>query len=314
MRTSPHTGKSWLQVELGDRSGTIPAKMWDGFEEVANTFERDDVVKIQGRVKVYKNRNEIALEKIRPARAEEYDWADLLPHTARDVEQLYTELRKHVAAVQNPWLQRLLVSVIEDPAIIPLLKRAPAAKTMHHAYLGGLLEHIVSLCGLCRAVLAHYPDVDADLVMTGAVLHDIGKIHELSYDRSLGYTTEGELLGHILQEYELVTKKIDALEGFPAPLKTVVQHLLASHHGRYEFGSPRLPMFPEAVLLHYLDDLDSKMGAARATLAREGGEGEWSEWNAALGRKLLRLVRYRSGEQAKDSAQQEFQLEPPEKK
>jgi len=314
IRTSQNTGKQWLHLELGDRSGTIAAKMWEGFEDVTATFERDDVVKVQGRVKLYKNRNEISIEKIRPARSEEYDWADLMPHTKADVEQLYARLREFVAAVQNPWLAKLLVSIVEDPQIIPRLKRAPAAKTMHHAYIGGLLEHIISLCGLCRAVLAHYKEVDADLVLTGAILHDIGKIHELSYDRSLGYTTEGELLGHILLEYEIVTKRMDAIEGFPPALKTIVQHLLLSHHGRLEFGSPRVPMFPEAVLLHYLDDLDSKLGAASATLERSGGEGDWSEWNSALGRKLLRLDRYLRGEKEfAPAAPQQLKLEPPEK-
>jgi len=313
IRTSPNTGKSWLVLELGDRSGTISAKMWDGFEEVATSFERDDVVKVRGRVKLYRERNELVIEQIRRAKAEEFEWSDLLPHTAQDVEQLYAQLREFVAAVADPWLRRLLVSVVEDPEVMPLLKRAPAAKTMHHAYVGGLLEHVVSLCGLCRAVTSHYVDVDADLVLAGAVLHDIGKIHELSYERSLGYTTEGKLLGHIVLELELVTKKMDTMDGFPEPLKAVVQHLLISHHGKYEFGSPRLPMFREAVLLHYLDDLDSKMGAMRATLAVEKEEGEWSDWNAALGRRLLRVDRYRSGEKEKetDSAQQQFRLEPP---
>lgn len=311
------SGKAYLRLELGDRTGTIEARMWDNFEEPAAGFDREDFVKVQGRVDQYRGRNQLIVEKIRRAQAGEIDTADYFPHTKEDVEKLYAELRGHVATVKNPWLARLLANVVEDPEIVPLLKRAPAAKSMHHAYLGGLLEHMVSLCGLCRAAAAHYPEVDADLVLSGAVLHDIGKIHELAYERALGYTTEGQLLGHIVQEFELVSKKMDAIEGFPAPLKAVIQHLLISHHGKGEFGSPRVPMFPEAVMLHYLDDLDSKMGAMRATIGREGDDGEWTEWNAALARRLLRVDRYLKGGAEKDSpaqAQGEFRLEPPEKK
>jgi 3'-5' exoribonuclease len=163
---------------------------------------------------------------------------------------------------------------------------------MHHAYYGGLLEHVLSLCDLCRAALSHYPEADADLLLSGAVLHDVGKLRELSYERSLGYTDEGQLLGHILIEYELVTKKIDAIEGFPPELKTLLQHLLVSHHGKYEFGSPKLPMFREALMLHYLDDLDSKMGAVRAALDSDQGEGNWTAFSGALERRILRSDRF----------------------
>jgi 3'-5' exoribonuclease len=205
---------------------------------------------------------------------------------------MYAKLVGVVASVENPWLRRLLESVVGDPEIIPRLKRAPAAKAMHHAYYGGLLEHVLSLCDLCRAVLSHYPEADADLLLSGAVLHDVGKLRELSYERSLGYTDEGQLLGHILIEYELVTKKIDAIEGFPPELKTLLQHLLVSHHGKYEFGSPKLPMFREALMLHYLDDLDSKMGAVRAALDSDQGEGNWTAFSGALERRILRSDRF----------------------
>ena len=305
------SGKPYLRLELGDRTGTIEARMWENFEEQTAGVSRDDFVKVQARVDVYRGRNQLVVDRIRRAEPSEVDLEDYFPHTTEDVEKLYAQLREHVASVQNPWLRRLLASVIEDPQIVPGLKRAPAAKSMHNAYLGGLLEHVVSLCGLCRTVASRYPEVDADLLLSGAVLHDIGKIQELSYERSISYTTEGLLLGHIIMELELVTKKMDAIEGFPQPLRTLVQHLLISHHGRYEFGSPRLPMFREAVMLHYLDDLDSKMGAMRATLGSDKGEGDWAGYNAALERRLLRLDRYRSGEAPTGEAQAELPLKPP---
>lgn len=305
-------GKPYLRLELGDRSGSVEAKMWDGWEEAAGTFARDDFVKVQARVEAYRGKTQLALERVRRATPEEVDLADFFPHTTKDVEALYAELRAVAGSIGNAWLRRLLESVLDDPEVAPKLKRAPAAKSLHHAYLGGLLEHIVSLCALCRVVAAHYPEVDSDLLLTGAILHDIGKIEELGFERSFHYTTEGRLLGHIVIELELVTKKIDAIEGFPQELKTLVQHLLISHHGQYEFGSPRLPMFREALMLHYLDDLDSKMGTMRASLESEEGEGEWTARNFSLGRELLRLERYLRGENSPAGEPVQLPLGPPE--
>jgi 3'-5' exoribonuclease len=291
---STREGKPFLRLELGDRSGTIEARMWENAEQALATFDRDDIVKVQARVESYRNKTQLSLDRVRRADPGEVDLADYFPHTTEDVEQLYRRLREHAAALSNPWLRRLVASIIEDPAVVPRLKRAPAAKMMHHAFLGGLLEHVVSLCDLCRAVAGHYRELDADLLLTGAMLHDVGKLDELCYERSIGYTTEGQLLGHIIIELEQVTKAMDAIDGFPAELKTLVKHLLISHHGEYEFGSPKLPMFREALVLHYLDDLDSKMGAARAVLGAEGGEGLWTSYSAALNRRLLRLDLFRA--------------------
>ena len=199
----------------------------------------------------------------------------------------------HGQSIGNVWLQKLVLAILSDPAIGPRYKKAPAAKVMHHAYLGGLLEHVLGLCGLAKQVAAHYqPELDVDLLLTAAILHDVGKLDELCYERSIGYTTPGQLLGHIVLEVQTVGKAIDKIDGFPAELKTVVQHLLISHHGQYEFGSPKLPMIREALVFHYLDDLDSKMAAARAALAGESGDEEWSLYSGALQGKLLRLDRY----------------------
>jgi 3'-5' exoribonuclease len=306
---STREGKPFLRLELGDRTGSVEARMWDHFEDSAGQISRDDFVKVQARVEIYRNKTQLTVDRIRRAEPGEVDPADFFPHTAEDVEKLYALLREHAAAVTNPWLNRLLRSVVEDPELVPLLKRAPAAKSMHHAYLGGLLEHVVSLCGLCRAVAARYPEIDADLLLAGAILHDIGKTRELGYERSFNYTTEGQLLGHIAIELEMVSKKIDTIEGFPPPLKALVQHLLLSHHGQYEFGSPKLPMFREALVLHFLDDLDSKLGAMRAAYAAEGGEDGWTAWNAALERRLLRAEEYLKGETPNASAAQQLTFE-----
>ncbi len=288
-------GNAYLRLELADCTGSVEARMWENFEAAAQDIERNDFVKVRGRVEVYRNRVQLVVERIRRADDAEIEAVDYFPHTTQDIELLYGQLRELSQSLENPWLKRLVLSVIEDPEIRPKLKRAPAAKWMHHACLGGLLEHVVSLCGLCRAVAARYPEANLDLLLTGAVLHDIGKIDELDYERSFGYTTEGQLLGHIILELEIATKKMDAIEAFPRELKTVVQHLLISHHGQYAFGSPKLPMFREAVLLHYLDDLDSKMAAMRATMAADQGEGHWTGYSAALERRLLRVEQYLNG-------------------
>jgi len=282
-------GRAYLRLELGDRSGTIEARMWDQFENAAKDINRDDFVKVQARVELYRNRPQLALIQLRLAKPEEIDLADYLPHTTADVEKMFAELRGYAESISNPWLKQLVLGVIADPETARCYKRAPAAKVMHHAYLGGLLEHVISLCGMARRVATHYPELDVDLLLTAAILHDVGKLEELCYERAIGYTTPGQLLGHIVMELETVTRAIDKIPGFPAPFKTVVQHLLISHHGQYEFGSPKLPMIREAMVFHYLDDLDSKLAAVRVALASPSGDDEWSAYSSALGRKFLKL-------------------------
>ncbi|HKV23878.1 MAG TPA: HD domain-containing protein [Candidatus Acidoferrum sp.] len=285
-------GKPYLRLELGDRTGTIEARMWDQFENSAKDVGRDDFVKVQARVEIYRNKPQLSLQQLRRAKPEEIDLSDFLPHTKEDVGKLWSQLLDHANSIADPWLKKLVVAIASDPQIAARYKRAPAAKVMHHAYLGGLLEHVVGLCGLARQIAAHYPELDLDLLLTAAILHDVGKLDELCYDRAIGYTAEGQLLGHIVMELETVTKAMDAIENFPPKLKTVVQHVLISHHGQYEFGSPKLPMIREALVFHYLDDLDSKLAAVRAALALESGEPEWSAFSGALGRRFLRLEEF----------------------
>lgn len=308
IRTSARTGSSWLQLELADRTGAISAKMWENFAPLAATFNRDDVIQIRGRVKLYNGQKELTLEQIIPAAERDYELGDFLPHTKHDVEKLYAELREAVAGVQNPWIKQLLTSVMDDPAIAPRLKRAPAAMTMHHAFLGGLLEHVVSMAGLARAVAAHYPDLDADLLLAGVVLHDIGKIDELRYARGISYSTEGRLLGHIVLGVQMVHAKIQAIPGFPEPLAALIEHLIVSHHGSHEFGSPSLPQICEALALHFIDDMDSKMAGVRATLEPVAGASPdelWTERNPSLRRAILRAKKYSEAEPQPNGANQE---------
>ena len=286
---STKEGKPYLRLELGDRSGTIEARMWDQIDAISKEVDREDIVKVQGRVEIYRGKPQLSVQQMRKAKPDEVDLADFLPSTKEDVEKLFKQLLAEAASIKNPWLNKLNTEILNDPKISTRYKRAPAAKVMHHAYLGGLLEHVIGLCGLAHQIAAHYPELDLDLLLTAAILHDVGKLDELCYDRAIGYTSDGQLLGHIVMEIETVANAINKIEGFPPALKTVVQHLLISHHGQYEFGSPKLPMIREALVFHYMDDLDSKLAAVRAALAGESGDEMWSVYSGALQRKFLKL-------------------------
>lgn len=286
---SAKSGKPYLRMELGDSSGKVEARMWDQFDAFAKDVNRDDFVKVQARVELYQNKKQLVLQQFRLAKPEEIDLADFLPHTPYDVEALFKKLLEYASGMKNEWLKKLVLKVFSDEKIVARFKRAPAAKVMHHAYLGGLLEHVVGLCGLAKQIAAHYPELDGDLLLMAAMLHDVGKLEELCYERAIGYTVEGQLLGHIVMELETVSKAMDAIEGYPPNLKVVVQHILISHHGEYEFGSPKLPMIREALVFHYMDDLESKLAAVRAALAVDSGEEMWSAYSGALQRKFLKL-------------------------
>lgn len=193
----------------------------------------------------------------------------------------------------NPHLRSLVQAFMSDPEIAAAYRNAPAAKTLHHAYIGGLLDHVVSLFRSCDLLCRNYPQVNRDLLLTGVFLHDIGKIYELTYMRSFSYTTRGQLLGHMIIELEMLQAKLAQFPEFPPEMKTLLEHLIISHHGHYEFGSPKLPMFPEALMLHYLDDLDSKMESIRAHFEREAGsESSWTSYNSSLGRTLLNTAKF----------------------
>ena len=282
------TGEPYLALTLGDRCGQVDAKMWDNVEDALDAFEQDDFLKVKGLLNKYKNRFQITIHKLRRLGDSEVDYSDYLPKTTKDIGELWQTLTGFVATFQNPHLKALVHAFMADPEIAEAYRNAPAAKTLHHAYIGGLLDHVVSLFRSCDLLSRNYPQVNRDLLLTGVFLHDIGKIHELTYNRSFSYTTRGQLLGHMVIELEMLQAKISQQPGFPAELKTLLEHLIISHHGHYEFGSPKLPMFPEALMLHYLDDLDSKMESMRAHFEREpASETSWTGYNPSLGRSLL---------------------------
>jgi 3'-5' exoribonuclease len=287
------TGEPYLALTLGDRTGQLEAKMWDNVEEVLDAFEQDDFLKIKGLINKYKNRFQLTIHKLRRMADSEIDFSDYLPKTSKNIDELWRTLADFVATFQDPHLRALVRTFMEDPEIAHAYRNAPAAKTLHHAYIGGLLDHVVSLFRSCDLVCRNYPQINRDLVLAGAFLHDIGKIHELTYNRSFSYTTRGQLLGHMIIELEMFQAKLALVPDFPPELKTLLEHLIISHHGQYEFGSPKLPMFPEALLLHYMDDLDSKMESMRALFERESDqENPWTGYSPSLGRPLLNTAKF----------------------
>jgi 3'-5' exoribonuclease len=268
--------------------------MWE--TDGADDFAAGDVVRLRGQVSRYQDKLQITIDKIRKAESAEYDLGDFVPKTSRDVDELWAELNGYVSSFTDIHLHALLRAFLDDPEIASALRTAPAAKSMHHAWIGGLLEHIVSLLNIADLAARHYTEVNRDLLLTGVVLHDIGKLHELRWGTSFDYTLEGQLVGHITMGIGMVEKKLAMLPDFPGPLRVLVEHIILSHHGKYEFGSPKLPMIPEALLLHYLDDLDAKMQTMRNEFTRAEAQGrapgQMTDWVRSMERPLLNSAGY----------------------
>jgi 3'-5' exoribonuclease len=268
--------------------------MWDNVAGASERFDVNDVIKVKGVFNRYNGRFQFTIRSLEAKLADqEIDFADFLPKTTKNIDELWRELGEFMASIKEPHLRALVEAFMADPEIVRGYRNAPAAKTLHHAFIGGLLEHVVSLCRISDLMAGAYPVVSRDLLLAGAFLHDIGKVRELSYSRSFSYTTEGQLLGHMVIELEMLHGKIAQLREFPEELKIALEHMIISHHGQYEFGSPKLPMFPEALMLHYLDDMDSKMESMRAQMEKDGElESPWTSYNSSLARPLLNTQKF----------------------
>jgi 3'-5' exoribonuclease len=292
------TGEPYLSLILSDRTGEIDSKMWDNVGEIVETFDRDDFVKVKGLMQLYNNRPQFTIHKLRRVEDHEVDFRDFFPASQNDPAAMWAELRGIVSAIASDHIRGLLNAFLDDRDVAARYQVAPAAKSIHHAFRSGLLEHVLSLLKLASVVGAHYEAsqsglIDVDLLVAGIVLHDIGKIYELSYDRGFNYSAEGQLLGHIAIAIRMIADKLRAFPDFPVELRNLIEHMVLSHHGQLEFGSPKLPIFPEALLLHYLDDMDSKMENMRALIDKDPqSEGYFSAYSSALGRVALRKARY----------------------
>jgi 3'-5' exoribonuclease len=269
------TNKPYLNLILGDKTGQLEGRVWELSDpRIAKDFERGDIVKARGSASRFDDRLQMKIDQLRKATPNEVDKSDLLPSTTYDVAELWRQLQGFVDSLTNPDLKLLLTTLLAEPELAQAYREAPAARQLHHAWLGGLLEHVVSLLTLADRVAPHYPILDRDLLLTGVILHDIGKVRELSWEIGFDYTVEGTLLGHIQMGMALVEKTIDSLPNFPPKLKTLVLHMILSHHGKLEFGSPKLPMIPEALVLNFLDDLDAKMQAMAGEFEKSIREGK----------------------------------------
>jgi len=292
---------NYLAMTLSDKTGTMEARMWEDFASNIAHCAEGCYVKVQGQISKYKGKYQITLTKLRAAAVSEVDAADFVPATKFDIGEMWAELRGYVGAFKNDDLRRLVFAFLDDEEIGAAYREAPAAKVLHHAWIGGLLEHVLTLVRVCRATAPFYPEVDADLLVTGAVLHDIGKVRELSWGTTFSYTLEGQMIGHISIAQGMLREKIATLPGFPEKLRVLVEHMILSHHGRYEFGSPKLPMTPEAILLSALDDVEAKMQAMRNEFGREAAAGksgaEMTEWVRSMERPLLNSKAYLDEEQ-----------------
>jgi 3'-5' exoribonuclease len=287
------TGEPYLSLTLADRSGEIDAKMWDNAQEVLEAFDKDDFVRVKGALQVFQNRPQLTIHKLQPVPDSEVDIADFLPASRRDRDEMFAELGQWIASMTDPHLKALLERIFADEALALAFRTAPAAKSVHHNYIGGLLEHVLSLCHLAKFTAAHYAGIDFDLLLAGVILHDIGKISELHYTRSLGYTTAGQLLGHISIGVRMVEEAIREVPGFPPAVRDLLLHMILSHHGSLEFGSPKVPVFLEAMLLHQLDTMDAKMECMRASIEKDRQiEGVWTAYIAPLERSVLKKSKY----------------------
>jgi len=285
-------GTEYLELKLADASGDLKGFLWDlrAVEGDLEAIRADAFLRVKGAVTSFNGRLQLRLDKVRfAADAEVGDFSAFFPVSARPVPEMLAELDRVIASLRDPWISQLVADLFaEGSDLRTAFALAPAAKSMHHAFLGGLLEHTLSVLGMAERACAHYPLLNRDLVLAGALLHDVGKTAELSYQRSFGYTDAGNLLGHIALEAEWIGRAMGRIPGFPEPLRLQILHIVLSHHGRLDFGSPVLPKTPEALLVHYLDDLDGKLEVMFRAVADEAGGGSWSPYSRSLDRMIYR--------------------------
>lgn len=273
-------GKPYMTLHLMDKSGEVEGRIWDNVDVMAAQFAKDDFVAIRSKASVYLGKMQLIISDLARVADGDVRLADFLPEADRDVEEMIAELRTLLAACKDDNLSRLLSAFFNDPSFMALYKIAPAAKGMHHVYLGGLMEHSLAVAKLTENIALLYPGVNRDLLIAGALLHDVGKIREMSYVRSFDYTDEGKLLGHITIGVEMIQEKIAAIAGFPPELGMLLKHMILSHHGQYEFGSPKRPKTVEATILNYLDDLDSKINGIRTHIRKEpANHNRWTAYH-----------------------------------
>lgn len=289
-------GKAYISVLLTDRTGSVDCRIWDNVDQIGDGFQSGDVVRVKGQVQIFQNRKQVVIHRLERAEAGEYEMSDLVSASRRAPEEMMAELVAVAESMQDASIRQLVLDCLNDTEIRPRMLRAPAAKSIHHAYQGGLVEHILSICGLMTSIHAHYAqqgvEMKLDYLLFGAIFHDIGKIWELDPEGGISYTDKGKLLGHMMMAVELVERKASRIFGFPEDVKDHLKHIILSHHGRLEYGSPKVPLFIEAFLVAAIDDLDSKMNTIAMFIKseREAGGEKWSRFNQLFERYFLLRV------------------------
>jgi 3'-5' exoribonuclease len=277
----------YLKTEISDRSGRIAARLWENVEETLQQLGTARIVKLDGEVDSYRDTLQVRVIRMRPAKEDEFELADLILSTSRDIDAMIDSIDILIDNLGDPFLRQLVEFFYNNPQIRAALCNAPAAARIHHSYRGGLLEHIYEITILAKPLLDLYPSINQDMLLTGILLHDIGKLEELSWEDEILYTDQGRLIGHLILGDEAVSKAIDTIPQFPVDLNLQVKHMILAHHGRYEYGSPRRPKTLEAIALHHLENLDAQVNRFEQLIedARNHNR-DWTTYDHRLGRSL----------------------------
>ena len=285
-------GNKYILLKLADRTGTLTGMYWNAEDRDFERCQQSEYIRVKGRTQIYNGNMQMIVTDVSPVDASTVDEADFDMFDSAASDQTLDRLKELLSEIRNVHLRRLVDAVMDDEAFIKRFKQAPAAVTNHHAFPGGLLQHTVDLIELAGAIAPRYPRLDADLLTVGALFHDIGKTDELSPSGELTYTDRGQLVGHIVIGIQFLSDKIAAAESksgeaFPTKLRWHLEHLIVSHHGQLEFGSPKVPLTLEAIALHHIDNLDAKLAAATTIIDGDvGGDENWTNYNPSMGRKL----------------------------
>ena len=285
-------GDLYIAMYLLDRTGQLNGRMWQATETVYKALPKPGFVRVQGRSELYQNNLQVIINNISVVEADKVNIDDFLARTKKDVGQMFEEVTKMVGRIKNPQLLAIVKEFLADEELMDKFRNSPGGMKLHHDYIGGLLEHVHNMLRVAVAILPLYPNVQADQVLAGIFLHDIGKTEELTYDMAFTYTDSGQLIGHIVKSVIMVNQKVDALRAGGAKIEQEVVdslvHIILSHHGEYEYGSPKLPAMPEAFMVYYIDDLDAKLNMVESAIDEEAGDANWTAWKNALQTRLYR--------------------------
>ncbi len=285
-------GDLYIAMFLSDRTGQLNGRMWQATEAIYKALPKPGFVHIQGRSELYQNNLQIIINNISVVDAEKVEVDDFLAKTDKDADKMFEEVKKTVGRIKNPQLKALVGEFLADSGLMEKFCKAPGGTALHHNYIGGLLEHTHNMLRAALAILPLYPDVQSDLVLCGIFLHDMGKTEELSYDMAFSYTDSGQLIGHIVKTVLMVNQKADALKAKGTQIDQTtldaLGHIILSHHGAFEFGSPKLPATPEAFMVYFIDDLDAKLNQVTMAIENEPGDSNWTAWKNALQTRLYK--------------------------